>query len=128
MDMNRTGRARKISFAFTAVMLVAATGCMLAMFILTARRAAVEEGVRGAYLWRLAWVSAAVMGLFLILLAWVSVRHIRQRLAPERGRTPTPYVDAWAESGRRMKLEDEDAELLDEGEEEEEGGEDEDRA
>lgn len=126
MDMNRPGRARKISFAFTAVMLAAAAGCMLAMVILTARRAAVEEGVRRAYFWRLAWVSAAVMGLFLILLAWVSVRHIRQKLAPERRHAPTPYVDAWAESGRRMKLEDVDEALLEENEEEEEKKEDED--
>jgi len=128
MEMNRPRRARTISFAFTAVMLLAAVGCMLAMFILTARRAAMEKGVQRAYFWRLAWVSAAVMGLFLVLLAWVVVRHLRQRLAPARGPTPTPYVDAWAESGRRMELEEEDEVLLEEEENEEDEDEDEGRA
>jgi hypothetical protein len=40
------------------------------------------------------------------MLAWVLVRYVQRRMRPPPDRSQTPYVDAWAEAGKRLKLDD----------------------
>lgn len=61
----------------------------------------------------LGWLSAVALTLLamvLVLLFWVVVRHVRARLNAGDEKKPTPYIDAWAESGKRFKLDKEEDE------------------
>jgi hypothetical protein len=57
---------------------------------------------------RVSAVAMALLAMVLVLLFWVVVRHVRARLHAGREKKPTPYVDAWAESGKRFKLDKEE--------------------
>ena len=56
----------------------------------------------------LAWVAVALLGLTLVVLMWSVMRFVRSRITVSRTHTRTPYVDAWAEAGRRYQLTEED--------------------
>ena len=105
---------RSVNFTLTAMGLVAVAGAMAAMLIATTRGAAGFTGHTRSYLFRLAWLSAALLAICLLMLAWVVVRHARQRITRRTPRSETPYVDAWAEAGKRLKLKDEEKDEPDE--------------
>ena len=106
--MKQTRTSRSISFMFTAMGLLAVAGAMAASLVITSRAAARSEGEARHNLLLLAWLSAALLTLCLLMLTWAVVRHAKYRMQQKTTRSETPYVDAWAEAGKRLKLEDED--------------------
>jgi hypothetical protein len=97
---------RAVNFALTVTALVFGAGSFAALMLITLRFADPADGPQQTYLLRMAQISAVLLALCLILLAWTLLRHLR---LPNRAeRTQTPYVDAWAEAGRRFRFDEED--------------------
>jgi membrane protein implicated in regulation of membrane protease activity len=112
VEVRHNDTTRAVNFAISSITLAAMSAMMFALLLITSRRAAGAEGAEKSYFWRLASVSAGLLALCGVMLAWVVVRYARYRLRRRHERSQTPYVDAWAEAGRRITLpdgEDEDA-------------------
>ncbi len=109
--MKQEETSRALHFALTAIGLTAVGAAMFALMMITIGRATAAEGASRGYFARLAVVSAALLALCAVVLAWATIRYLRFRLQQRHWREhkPTPYVDAWAEAGRRIKV-DEDGE------------------
>ena len=55
---------------------------------------------------QIAWVAASMISFDAILLLLALSRFLRSRLTSTISSEPTEYIDAWAEAGARLKLED----------------------
>jgi len=91
-------------------MLAAIVAGLGVLTILTLRAAAAMEDPLRGRLVRLAWLSLALTALAIVMLAGLVVHFFRRRLFPPSPHAPTPYVDAWAEAGRRYTLSESESE------------------
>ena len=57
---------------------------------------------------KIAWLAASIISFDAILLLLSLSRFLRSRLTSNSSSKPTEYVDAWAEAGARVKLEDDE--------------------
>jgi len=105
--MRRYRAMRLVNFVLTSAGLAAGAGALMALILITTRHASLSQGETRSAVVRLAWLATALLALCLLMLTWVIARYARERLHIERERTKTPYVDAWAEAGRRLKLSEE---------------------
>ena len=116
MDIDQSVTARKISSIVVTVLLaIIAGGMVYVVLTVTAAVEGADEATRKG-LARLAWIGMVLLGLAVVLLVWSLARTLRLYLAKPQPHTPTTYVDAWSEAGRRVQVDDED----DEPEEDEE--------
>jgi heme/copper-type cytochrome/quinol oxidase subunit 2 len=120
MTIEQERRSRTVNFVVVVALLVLLVVGLAVLFAVTAQGAGKDASPAiQKYLARLAGLSMALLATTLLLLAWVVARHVLSRLRPE-GHPPTPYVDAWALAGKRLRLKAEPKEG--------EGGEDEGKA
>ena len=80
-------------------LLAAALGAMLFLML---RQAGQTHDAEQRYFVRMAWLCLFMLCLTLLLAFWLLMR-LFATWVPSGGHPPTPYVDAWAEAGRRMK-------------------------
>ncbi|MHC4981685.1 MAG: hypothetical protein ACYTF6_00765 [Planctomycetota bacterium] len=106
--MKQLETTRSLNFTLTTMGLIVIGVALTAMFIVTTRDALNSSGETRRYLSRLAWLSAALLALCLLMLVWVLARRAKHRISRRKTRSQTPYVDAWAEAGKRLKLRDAD--------------------
>ena len=104
--MNGVPRLRVVRFVVVAGGLCAMAVCLGVLLMLVLRQAQAVEGDARHYLVRLAWVCLVMLLLTLLILLWVAGRFVLDLMRAQRPPEPTPYVDAWAEAGRRFRLED----------------------
>ena len=100
----RLARLSKVVSLALLVLLVA--GLTVSVFIASdgAGRAD-DEREKEAFL-RLAVVSGVLLAMALVLLLWTFLRLALRWFHSPSLRRPTPFVDAWAEAGRRVRLEE----------------------
>lgn len=113
MEIDRRQAVRAVNFMLTVVGLLVIAGAMGVMIAIAARAAPDSAPEAREYFYRLAWIAAAMLGLALVMLTWTVSRYLRRRSRESR-HEPTPYVDAWAEAGRRARVDDEDEDDPDE--------------
>ena len=123
MVIERPDRLRKLSRAVTFGGLLVIAAGLAAMLAMTSAEAVASSGARQEYFYRMAWIAAALLAVALLLIAWTILRHVRQRTLDGCRRRRTQLVDAWAEAGRRYKL-DEDTMVEDDEEEPDDGDDD----
>jgi len=87
--------------AASMVLLIAALAVSL-MYVLKAADLADTE-VKGYFL-NVAWILLALMLLAVLMLIWLAIRFVGNYLRLQKRGEKTPYVDAWAEAGKRFKL------------------------
>ena len=112
MEVNRPNPARTVSFAVLFTSLIVAAGVLAALLAIVLRQAetADEPEVR-RLLMVVAWTSLVLLAVDMVLLLWGAARMLSRRYGwPQKRRPPTPHVDAWAEAGRRARLEADDEE------------------
>lgn len=108
MEMRHSSTARIVSSVVVTLLLAAMAVGLVHVFVKAAAAAADADEKTRAALGRLAWVGMALVGMSAVLLLWSLARTLRLCL-PRRTRSePTPYVNAWAEAGRRIRAPDED--------------------
>ncbi len=110
MEVNRPNAARTVSFAVLFTSLVVTAG-MLSTLLVTAltRAEATEDAQVRHMLLIVAWVALVLLAGNMVLMLWGAARMLSRRYGwPEKRPPPTPHVDAWAESGRRFHVEDEE--------------------
>jgi putative copper export protein len=117
MDLEQSVTARRISSIVVTVLLaVIAAGMVYVVLAVTdAKEGADDPTLKG--LARLAWIAMLLLAVAVVLLVWSLARTLRLYLARPQPHTPTTYVDAWSEAGRRIQVDEED----DEDEEADEG-------
>lgn len=111
MEIALRRRLARLSKAVSIALLVLlVAGLTVSLFIASegAGRAD-DEREKEAFL-RLAVVSGVLLAMALVLLLWTFLRLALGRFGSPRDRAPTPFVDAWAEAGRRVRLEEDSAE------------------
>lgn len=108
MELDSVKKIRTANFVLTVVSLVLLIVGLLALVLLAANAARGADANTRKFLVRMAWVATALMGLALIMLVWVILRRLRSRFEPSGRHAPTPYVDAWAEAGKRIQVETEE--------------------
>jgi hypothetical protein len=115
MEMKRPSAARTVSFAVLFTSLLVAAGMLGALLAIALRQAqsADDPAVRRLLL-VVAWTSLVLLALDMVLLLWGAARLLSRRYAwPQRRHPPTPHVDAWAEAGRRLQVDDQEDEEQD---------------
>ncbi len=103
-------RERTISFVVITVFLI---GCAITLGLLIAMIAANigdADGKTKHLLGRFAWICTVMLGVTLVFLFWHVMRFLRFRMSGGEKFSPTPYVNAWSEAGRRMQVPPEDDE------------------
>lgn len=108
MEMTNLHRRQTAHFATAVVFLAAMLAGLGVVCYLTLQASASADPQVKRVLARLAWVSFALLGSTLVVLFWVIIHFIVQRLREPLDHTPTPYVDAWALAGQRVKPIEED--------------------
>ncbi len=112
MEIDDVKRAARIVNLVVTVVLLLILAAGLGVIAILSAQVAAHVG-SGADRHLLGWLSAVAMtllSLVLVLLFWVIVRHVRARLSAGGEKKATPYIDAWAESGKRFKLDKEEDE------------------
>ena len=110
MEVRRHSTARIVSSVIVTLLLAAMAAGLLYVFLKAADAAAGADERTRADLGRLAWLGMALLSISAVLLFGSLVRTLRFCLRKQAPREPTPYVDAWAEAGRRIKLPDDEEE------------------
>jgi len=110
MVVRRHSTVRIVSSVIVTLLLVAMTAGLLYVFLKAADAAAGADEKTRADLGRLAWLGMALLGVSAVLLFGSLARTLRFCLRKQAPSKPTPYVDAWAEAGRRIKLPDDEEE------------------
>ncbi|MGC9455153.1 MAG: hypothetical protein ACP5HU_09850 [Phycisphaerae bacterium] len=110
MEVRRPSAARTISFAILFASLIIAAGMLVALLVTMLDRAeATDDPELRRILVRVAWATLVMLAVDMLVLLWGAMRFMSRVLgAPPPRRPPTPYIDAWAEAGRRLKLEEQD--------------------
>jgi len=105
MSQRKPDRAVQVTLVVISLVVVAVLLGLLMYFLLSAAVVAEEQLSRA--LVRLAWFILALLALTLLMLFWVVMREVvRATRRPDRRRTP--YVNVWAEAGRRFQPPDAD--------------------
>ncbi len=107
MEMTGPGRLARLSKGISIALLVLLVAGLTASVFIASDGAgrADDEREKEAFL-RLAVVSGVLLAMALVLLLWTFLRLALGRFHSPRLRKPTPFVDAWAEAGRRVRLEE----------------------
>lgn len=108
MEMNPVPSPRKASAVVVTVLLAFMTAALGYMVHVVAAQAGQADPKTHSALARLAWLTLLLLGVSAVLLVWSAARTLRLFVARRERHPPTPYVDAWAEAGRRMKVDDEE--------------------
>jgi len=109
MEVTSGGTTRTAHFVILIAALVVIVVGLAALTVLAAQAAgAVSDARVQKLLLRLAWLSLVLLGMTLVLLLWAAMRFVRSRIRFTKGRTETPYVDAWSLAGKRFKLQGDD--------------------
>jgi hypothetical protein len=104
MTIQQARRSRTANFVVVVALLGLIVVGLAVLFAATAQGAGkAASPATQKYLVRLAWLSFALLATTLLLLSWVVAHYVLSRLRPE-GHPPTPYVDAWALAGKRLKV------------------------
>jgi len=116
VDIDQSVTARKISSIVVTVLLAVIGGGMVYVVVtVTGAAEGADEPTRKG-LARLAWIGMVLLGLVAVLLVWSLARTLRLYLTKPQPHTPTTYVDAWSEAGRRVQVEDDDEDDVEEDE------------
>jgi len=102
-----TRYSQAASFAILVISLVVLVTMLAGLMIWLLRSAAAAEGDRQRELVRFASLAFAATLLSVLILIGVVARYVARRFsADSEPFKPMGYVDAWTESGRRLKPED----------------------
>ncbi len=101
-------RDRTISFIVIAVFLVVCAITLGLLIAMVAANIGDADGKAKQLLGRFAWICTVMLGVTVVFLFWHVMRFFRFRMNSGEKFSPTPYVNAWAEAGRRMQAPPED--------------------
>jgi len=113
MVMHDTRAARAASFAVTVLTLVVIAAMLTGLLLWLLNSAGTRQGdepihkERQKVLVRMAALVTAALVLNVLVLLYLVARYVARRvMASSAKHTPTPYVNAWVEAGRRLRAED----------------------
>lgn len=100
---------QRVNHTVLAVFLLLSIGGIVGVLFVLSKVAAQADQETRRVLVRVMWVAAAGIATDALLLLWLLLRWMRGKtLSSAAPPTETPYVDAWAEAGRRLKVDDEE--------------------
>ena len=118
MDIDPLNKAGRTSWIIAIATLVAIAIVQVYQIVAATDAALLIDLPHRKYMHRLAWLALAVLSVELVVLFWLAVRYISARGRCSEERVETPYVDAWAEAGQRINVDEPDDDEDDEDDDE----------
>lgn len=103
-DLDYRYDRRTTRFVLVILGLLLIAGSLATMLIISFSSASDIDGSVLRLLAHLAWISLALLLGVLIFLAWTIMRFARHKLLGQKMPAATEHPDAWAEAGKRLKL------------------------
>ena len=103
-DLDHRYDRQTTRFVLVILGLLLIAGSLVMMLIISFSSAPDVDGSVLRLLAHLAWISLALLLGVLIFLAWTIMRFVRYKLLGQKMPAATEHPDAWAEAGKRLKL------------------------